>query len=44
MTNTSLRQRFGLESKDSSIASKIIKDAVTVGKIKPLDPIQPQGI
>lgn len=38
MTNTSLRQRFGLESKDSSIASRIIKDAVIAGKIKPLDP------
>jgi ATP-dependent DNA helicase RecG len=38
LTNTSLRQRFGMEDKDSSIASRIIKDAVNAGKIKPLDP------
>lgn len=37
-TNASLRQRFGLENKDNSVVSRIIKDAVEAGKIKPLDP------
>lgn len=28
MTNTSIRQRFGLDNKNSSTASRIIKDAL----------------
>ncbi|WP_242257266.1 ATP-binding protein [Bacillus cereus group sp. BfR-BA-01379] len=38
MTNATLRQRFGLADKNNSIASRIIRDAVEVEVIKPLDP------
>lgn len=38
MTNTSLRQRFGMEDKNSSVASRIIRDALNDEIIKPLDP------
>ncbi|SMB89093.1 Predicted transcriptional regulator, contains HTH domain [Desulfonispora thiosulfatigenes DSM 11270] len=38
MTNASLRQRFGLDDKNSSTASRIIRDAVDANKVKPLDP------
>lgn len=38
MTNASLRKRFGLEDKDNSVASRIIRDAVEAGKLKPFDP------
>lgn len=38
MTNSSLRQRFGLSDKENSVASRIIRDAVKAGRIKPLDP------
>jgi len=38
MTNASLRQRFGKEDKDISIISRVIRDAISEGKIKPLDP------
>ncbi len=38
MTNTSLRQRFGLEDKDASIASRLIKNAVEHNVIKLLEP------
>lgn len=38
LTNASLRLRFGLESKDASIVSRIIKDAVDANRIKLLDP------
>lgn len=38
MTNSSLRHRFGLDDKNSSTASRIIKDAVEARKVKPLDP------
>lgn len=34
MTNASLRQRFGIEEKNSAKASRLIKDAVTAGLIK----------
>lgn len=37
MTNTSLRQRFGLEDKDVSVASRLIKDATEHGLIKLLE-------
>lgn len=37
MTNTSLRHRFGLDEKNSSTASRIIRDAVEANKIKPFD-------
>ena len=38
MTNTSLLQRFGLEDKDASIASRLIKNAVEHNVIKLLEP------
>lgn len=38
MTNTSLRLRFGLEDKSKSTISRIIREAVEEGKIKPLAP------
>lgn len=38
MTNSSLRYRFGLEDKDISIVSRIIKDSIDMNMIKALDP------
>ncbi|MDD4494986.1 MAG: ATP-binding protein [Eubacteriales bacterium] len=38
MTNTSLRERFGLEQTATSSISRLIKDAVTAKLIKPYDP------
>jgi ATP-dependent DNA helicase RecG len=38
MTNTSLRERFKLGEKQSSQVSRLIKEALTVGKIKLKDP------
>lgn len=40
MTNASLRERFGIEAHNSAIASRIIRDALEAGKIKPYDPDQ----
>ena len=40
MTNSSLRQRFGIEEHNSAIASRIIRDAMEEGWIKPYDPQQ----
>jgi ribosomal protein S25 len=37
MTNSSLRDRFGIDKKNMAIASRIIKDALDEGVIKPLD-------
>jgi predicted HTH transcriptional regulator len=37
MTNTSLRNRFGIEEKNSAIASRIIKDSLNEKRIKPYD-------
>lgn len=33
MTNTTLRERFGIEEKNSSMASRIIKDTMEAGFI-----------
>lgn len=38
MTNSSLRERFGLENKDISKISRIIKDTIDANKIKASDP------
>ena len=38
MNNTSLRKRFGIETKNSAMASRIIKDALKAEMIKPYDP------
>lgn len=38
LTNTSLRERFGLKSSSSGSVSRLIKEAVNMKLIKPLDP------
>lgn len=38
MTNASLRQRFGMHDKQASQISRLIKECVDKGKIKPKDP------
>lgn len=38
LTNTSLRERFGIEDKNSAVASRLIKEAVEEGAIVPYDP------
>ena len=38
MTNTTLRERFGIEEKNSAMISRVIKDAIEVNQIKPFDP------
>ncbi len=40
MTNSSLRERFGIDEKNAAIASRIIRDAQEDGRIKPYDPAQ----
>lgn len=40
MTNSSLRQRFGIEERNSAIASRIIRETMEDGWIKPYDPEQ----
>lgn len=37
MTNTSLRKRFGIDEKNSATASRLIREALEVGVIVPLD-------
>jgi len=37
MNNTSLRERFGIEAKNSAMVSRIIKQSVKSGKIKAYD-------
>ena len=37
MTNSSLRERFGIDPKNSAVASRIIKDALEAGLIHPYD-------
>jgi ATP-dependent DNA helicase RecG len=38
LTNTSLRDRFGIEEKNRSMASRLIRDAVEAHAIVPYDP------
>ena len=38
LTNSSVRERFGIEKKSSAQASRIIKEAVEAGEIRPYDP------
>ncbi len=38
MNNTSLRERLGVETKNSAMVSRIIKQAVELGRIRPYDP------
>lgn len=37
MTNSTLRERFGIEEQNSAMASRIIKDALGAGEIRPFD-------
>lgn len=37
MTNATLRDRFGIEARNSAIASRILKETIEAGKIKPYD-------
>lgn len=37
MTNSSLRDRFGIEQKNAAMASKIIKETVMAEMIRPYD-------
>ena len=37
MTNTSLRERFGIDAKNSATASRLIKEAFEAGMIRPYD-------
>jgi len=37
MTNTSLRERFGIDAKNSATASRLIKEALEAGMIRPYD-------
>ncbi len=38
LTNTSLRDRFGLKESSAGSVSRLIKEAVAIQKIKPIDP------
>lgn len=38
MTNATLRQRFGIEERNKSTASKLLGEAVAAGLIRPFDP------
>jgi len=40
MTNSRLRERFGIEEKNSAIASRIIRDSLKDERVKPYDPEQ----
>jgi predicted HTH transcriptional regulator len=40
MTNSSLRDRFGIEEHNSAIASRIIRETIEDDLIKPYDPDQ----
>ncbi len=39
LTNASLRQRFGIDQKNSALASRLIKDALDSGRIALADPL-----
>ena len=41
MTNTSLRERFGIDPKNSATASRLIKEALTSGFVRLHDPDAP---
>jgi predicted HTH transcriptional regulator len=38
MNNASLRERFGMHDKQASQISRLIKESIDIGKIKPKDP------
>lgn len=41
MTNTSLRERFGIDTKNSATASRLIKEALNAGFVRLSDPDAP---
>lgn len=43
MKNTTLCERFGIEMKNAAQASKVIKDALKAGLIRPADPDHPRA-
>ena len=38
LTNTSVRERFGIDPRNIALASRLIKEAVSAGAILPYDP------
>ena len=40
MTNSSLRERFGIEERNAAIASRIIRETMDDDLIRPYDPNQ----
>lgn len=40
MTNSSLRERFGIAPENSAMVTRVIKEAVAEGLVKPFDPDQ----
>lgn len=44
LTNTSLRERFGIEQRNSATASRFIKEAVAAGLIHPVDENAPRKL
>ena len=40
LTNTSIRERFGIKKKNSAKASRLIGEAVNAGAIRPYDPVK----
>jgi hypothetical protein len=41
MTNSSLRERFGIDTKNSATASRLIKEALAAGVVRLRDPDAP---
>ena len=44
LTNSSLRERFGIEKENSAMVSRVIRDTQEEGVIKPVDPVLHLGI
>jgi ATP-dependent DNA helicase RecG len=40
MTNSTLRERFGIDPKNSAVVSRIIRDTLASGLIHPYDPTE----
>lgn len=38
LTNASVRARFGIDARNSAVASRLIKEAIEAGEIRPYDP------
>jgi hypothetical protein len=37
MTNTTLRERFGIEARNAAIASRIIRETIEAGLVRPYE-------